>query len=140
MYPWWPCRDPYISFGWPYRPSIQINLMEWAICGFHPSLLALVVRFCWKYLQNTQILSGKYLKCSSNNQYWSTTPIINDTMWEFNLNQYLWAQETLTNQFSLQKPAKKLERGTNLHTHVNTKWILLNCLTYECIYIKYILH
>ena len=44
------------------------------------------------------------------------------------------------NLIQLQKPAKKLERGTNLHTHVNTKWILLNCITYECVNKMYILH
>ena len=49
-------------------------------------------------------------------------------------------KETLTIRFSLQKAAKKLERGTNLHTHVNTKGILLNYLTYECVKNRYILH
>ena len=42
-------------------------------------------------------------------------------------------KETLTIRLSLQKPIKKLERGTNLHTHVNTKLILLNCIAYECV-------
>ena len=51
MYPWWPCRDPYILGGWSYRFSIRSNWMEWEICVFSPSLLALVVRFCWKYLK-----------------------------------------------------------------------------------------
>ena len=44
----------------------------------------------------------------------------------------LGAQETLTNRVSLQKPAKNIDRGTNLHKDVNKKWILLNFITHEC--------
>ena len=50
-------------------------------------------------------------------------------MQKFDLHLDLGAQETLTIRITLQKPTKSLKEEHNLHTNVNTKWILLNFIT-----------